>query len=163
MPQLEQIAATYGSQVFWLLLTFGFVFFVVGRGMVPKIERTVEDRNARIAADLRAAEEARAKADRTEEGYRARLTESRAETGRVIALAKDLAAQATAARVRAADEETAVRTAEAESQIADARRAALADVDAVAADAARDLVIRLAGVDVPPAVAEQAVRSVARG
>ena len=163
MPQLEQIAATYASQIFWLLVTFGFVFFVIGRGMVPKIERTVEDRNARIAADLKAAEAARVEADRTEEIYRSRLAESRAETARALQAAKDQAARATADRLRAADEEAAVRMAEAEARLAEARRSALADVDTVAADAARDMVAKLAGLDVAPAVAQSAVREVAHG
>ncbi|MBP6111483.1 MAG: ATPase, partial [Sphingobium sp.] len=38
MPQIAQLAATYSSQIFWLLLTFGFVFFVIGLGMVPKVQ-----------------------------------------------------------------------------------------------------------------------------
>ncbi|RZM11681.1 MAG: ATPase, partial [Sphingomonas sp.] len=33
MPQLSQVAATYASQIFWLLVTFGLLYFVVGRGM----------------------------------------------------------------------------------------------------------------------------------
>ena len=56
MPQIDQIAATYGSQLFWLLLTFGLIYLVVGRGMLPKIEAPVEGRDARIADDLAAAE-----------------------------------------------------------------------------------------------------------
>ena len=39
MPQISQFAESWyaASQIFWVLLTFGFVFFVIGRGMLPKI------------------------------------------------------------------------------------------------------------------------------
>ena len=33
MPQIQFLAETYASQIFWTLLTFGFVFFVIGLGM----------------------------------------------------------------------------------------------------------------------------------
>ena len=45
MPQIEQIADTYASQIFWTLLAFGFVFFVVGLGMLPRVLSTVDQRD----------------------------------------------------------------------------------------------------------------------
>ncbi|MEN9719093.1 MAG: hypothetical protein RIQ99_1971, partial [Pseudomonadota bacterium] len=49
MPQISQLAATYASQIFWLLVFFGFIFFVIGKGMVPKVMATVEARDKQIA------------------------------------------------------------------------------------------------------------------
>ena len=59
MPQIAQIAEIYASQLFWLAIFFGAIFFVVGLGMVPKIQATVDARDAQIAADLKTAEGAR--------------------------------------------------------------------------------------------------------
>ena len=56
MPQIAQLAETWSSQVFWLLVFFGITFFVIGRGMVPKVMETVAQRDSQIAADLAAAE-----------------------------------------------------------------------------------------------------------
>ena len=67
MPQIAQLAATYSSQIFWLLIFFGFTFFAVGRGMVPKVMDTVAQRDKQIADDLLAAERARKQADEEEE------------------------------------------------------------------------------------------------
>ena len=78
MPQIAQISATYASQIFWLLITFGLLYFVVGRGMVPKIQATVDAREGRIAGDLAAAEAARAEADRVEAAWRAEMDAARA-------------------------------------------------------------------------------------
>ena len=72
MPQIAQIAETYASQIFWMLLTFGFVFFVIGQGMVPKVQATADARDAKITGDLDAAKAAFARADEAEADYRTR-------------------------------------------------------------------------------------------
>ena len=77
MPQIAQIAATYASQIFWLLIVFGLIYFGIGKGMLPKIEATVEARDQKIASDLAAAEAARTAADTTEAAYRAKMDEAR--------------------------------------------------------------------------------------
>jgi len=61
MPQIAQIVDTYASQIFWLLIVFGLIYFGIGRSMLPKIESTVEARDARIASDLAAAASMRAR------------------------------------------------------------------------------------------------------
>ena len=52
MPQIAQFSDTVASQVFWMLVFFGLIFFVIGRGMVPKVMATMEARDQQIAADL---------------------------------------------------------------------------------------------------------------
>ena len=71
MPQLSQLSDVILSQLFWLALLLGFIYFVIGRGMLPKIQSTVDRRDKQIADDLAAAEAARAEADESEEAYRA--------------------------------------------------------------------------------------------
>ena len=73
MPQISQLALVFPSQWFWLLLTLGAIFFVVGRGILPKVEATIDARDAQIAADLSEAERLRAEADAAEEGWRAKV------------------------------------------------------------------------------------------
>ena len=79
MPQIEQLATTYASQIFWLLVFFGIIFFVIGRGMVPKVMATMDGRDKQIADDLAAAEAARATADAEEESWRVQANKQRAE------------------------------------------------------------------------------------
>ena len=50
--QIAQLAETYSSQIFWLLVFFGFTFMVIGRGMVPRVMATVSSREAQVAGDL---------------------------------------------------------------------------------------------------------------
>ena len=72
MPQITQLPIIFFSQLFWLLLVFGIIFFGIGRGMLPKIQSTVEAREKRIADDLARAQAARTEAEKTEEAWRAR-------------------------------------------------------------------------------------------
>ena len=44
MPQINQLPEVFASQLFWLAVFFGLVFFVIGRGMVPKIRSTTVSR-----------------------------------------------------------------------------------------------------------------------
>ena len=163
MPQIAQLAETYSSQIFWLLVFFGFTFFVIGRGMVPRVMATVSAREAQVSGDLAAAEAARAEAQAVELRWQAALADQRAEAQGLIAKAK--AAGASAAEVRLAKAAAAVdaRVADAEAQIAKARASALGEIETVAADAAGEIVARLAGLTVDAGATRTAVKEVLHG
>ncbi|CAA9506404.1 MAG: hypothetical protein AVDCRST_MAG31-699 [uncultured Sphingomonas sp.] len=164
MPQIAQIGEIYASQLFWLAIVFGAIFLVVGLGMVPKIQGTVDARDARIAADLHEAATARETADRLEEQYRLAMDRSRAEAARLAAEAKAEAARATEARVAEADRFAAGKLELASRRIAEARSSAMGEIETVAAEAAAAMVQRVAGVSVDPALAQAAVQQeLARG
>jgi F-type H+-transporting ATPase subunit b len=160
MPQIEQLATTYASQIFWLLVFFGLTFVVVGLGMVPKILGTVEMRDNQIAGDLGAAQAARDAATAEEEAWRTRENANRAAAQALIGEAKAQGAAASAAKLGEAQERLDSRLAEAETAIAAARASAMAEIEGVAAEAAREIVARVAGAAVEPAAAEAAVKEV---
>ena len=158
MPQIAQLAETYSSQIFWLLVFFGITFFVVGRGMVPKVMETVAQRDAQIASDLAAAKAARDQADGQEEAWRVRENENRAAAQAIVAKAKGDAAASSEKKIAAAQKRLDTKLADAEARIAEARTAALTEVESVAVDAAQDIVQRLAGVKVTKPAASKAVK-----
>ena len=159
MPQISQIAATYASQIFWLLATFGFVFIVIGLGMMPKIESTVEARDKRISDDLETAKAAHARADEIEEEYRTRTNEDRAAAQKITQAAKDKGARDAEKRLAKADGEIGEKIAAAEARIADATAAAMTEIEAIAAEAALELVSKVSGAKASPAAATQAVKA----
>lgn len=159
MPQIAQLAATYSSQVFWLLVTFGFVFFVIGLGMVPKVQSTMDARSKKIADDLTAAKASFAQADTLEEDWRARENEIRAEAQAIIAEAKAKAAVDTEAKLAEADRVIADKVTAAEASVASARDAAMAEMESVAAEAASQMAQRVAGTSVTPKAASAAVKA----
>ena len=158
MPQIAQISEIFASQLFWLAISFGLIFVVVGLGMVPKIQGTVDARDARIAADLATAASARETADRLEAEHRAALDKSRSEAAAVAAEAKAAAAQATEAKVKAADAAAGTRIEEAMRRIAEARVSAEAEVESVAAEAAAAMVARVSGLTIDEEAARAAVK-----
>ena len=163
MPQIQQLPFIYASQIFWLLVVFGLVFFGIGRTMLPRIQSTIEARANRIAQDLAEAERARAVADETEAAVRARTEESRAEAMKVTSAARQASARDSEARIKAADDEAAARIEGAEARIRAATDTAMGEIEAVAAEAARDMVARLAGVTVSRERAAAAVKAAFHG
>jgi len=158
MPQIAQLAATYSSQIFWMLIFFGFTFFVVGRGMVPKVMDTVAQRDKQIADDLAAAERARAQADAEEDAWRKRENANRAEAQTLIAEARAKAAAVTTERLATAQVAIDATLAEAETRISQARRSAAAEIEDVAADATREIVSRIAGLTLDDGAVRSAVK-----
>lgn len=160
MPQISQLAATYASQIFWLLLTFGIVFVVIGLGMVPKIQGNVDKRDQIVTDDLAAAEAARAAADQAEEQWRVRENAIRADAQKVIAEARSEAARRTEAVLTQANERVNARLSAEEARIAEASKAAMAQIEAVAAEAAQTIVARISGATVSDDEARGAVKAV---
>jgi F-type H+-transporting ATPase subunit b len=159
MPQLNQLPDVLLSQLFWLALVLGFIYFVIGRGMVPKIQSTVDQRDQRIADDLAAAERARAEADESEEAFRLRMDESRAEAMRKTAAAKQEGAKATEAKIAKADAAIQAKLSKAEDKIRASREEALANIAGVAAELAQDITGKVAGISVSRDDASRAVQA----
>lgn len=157
MPQIDQIADVYASQLFWLVIFFGAIFVIVGLGMLPRIQATIDARDDKIAADLKAAEEARTAADALEEVYRIGMDKGRAEAGKLAADAKSEAIRNTEKAIAKADKAIAAKTDKATAKIAEARAAARSELEGVAADAVQAMIQRVAGLNVNADTARAAV------
>ena len=157
MPQISQLALVYQSQWFWLALTLLAIFVVVGRGIVPKVESTVDARDAKIAADLAEAERLQAEAEAKEAAWRKRMNDAHAEAQATAAQAKTASTRDAEKRIKAADAKLATKAEAAAAVLAEARANALAEIEGVAVEAARDIVAKLTGASVTDAAARKAV------
>ncbi|HEX8413118.1 MAG TPA: ATPase [Sphingomicrobium sp.] len=163
MPQISQLAATYASQIFWLLLTFGIVFFTVGRGMLPRVQSTIDARDNRISADLAAAQAARTAADEAEEAWRTRDLANREAAHALVAKARAGAAASTEQLLTAANAANSQRVAAGEAEIKAAGVRAVAEIENVAAEATQEIVAKVAGLNVAADEARAAVRAAMHG
>jgi F-type H+-transporting ATPase subunit b len=163
MPQITQLPYIFYSQLFWLLLVFGIIFFGIGRGMLPKIQGTVELREKKIAEDLERAQAARAAADDTEAAWRARMDSARSEAARLAQEAKQESARETEARVKSAADKINLKVESAEARIRESLTAARAQIEAVAAEATREMVQRLTGIKIGSSDAATAVKAEMNG
>jgi F-type H+-transporting ATPase subunit b len=163
MPQLSQLPDVLLSQLLWLAIALGFIYFVIARGMVPKIQSNVDERERKIASDLEAAQAARDAAESTEAEYRKQIEVSRAEAMKVAAAAKQEGASQSEERVRAVDAEVGKKIAKAEANIRKSVEKAMSELDSIAVEASRELVAKLTGETVPAADATRAVKAVLNG
>jgi F-type H+-transporting ATPase subunit b len=163
MPQINQLPDIFFSQLFWLAVVFGIIYFWIGRGLVPKIQSVVEDRDRKIADDLAAAQRAREQAEAAEETYRERIDLSRSEAMKVAQEAKRQAALDTEKRLKAVDAKIGKKVEEAEAKIRAAAEAARRELEPVAAEAASELVAKLTGQKIAAKDAESTVKAVLHG
>jgi F-type H+-transporting ATPase subunit b len=159
MPQLSQLSEVFLSQLFWLAIGLGFIFFVIARGMVPRIQATVDAREQKIAGDLERAQAARAEADKTEAEWRERMDAARVEAARIASEAKQASARDTEAKVKKAADKINLKVESAEGKIREAVNAARAEIEAVAAEATQEMVERLTGLKVDKKEAAAAVKA----
>ncbi|HET7316532.1 MAG TPA: ATPase [Sphingomicrobium sp.] len=163
MPQLYQLPTVVWSQFLWLAVALGFIFFVIAKGMVPKIQATVEGREQKISADLEAAQKAREEAEATEGDYRKQMDASRAEAMKLAQAAKQEGAREAEERTRAIDAEIGDKIAKAEADIRKSLEEAKSELDSMAVEATREMYAKLTGKAVPAADATRAVRTVLNG
>ena len=163
MPQLNQLPEIFWSQLFWLAVVFGIIFFAIGRGMVPKIQSTVDAREKQIADDLERAQAARLAADETEAAWRERMDAARAEAARIAGEARQASARDTEAKDKKAADELNLKVEESEKKLREALRSASAEIESVAAELTQDLVARLTGIKVEKKDAAEAVKAEIHG
>lgn len=136
---------TFASQAIWLAVSFVILYALVARLALPRIGAIIENRRSRIAADIAEAQRFKDESDAAIAAYEKALADARA---RAQALANDMRlkqiAAADAAR-KALETRLDARLAEAERTIAATRTAAMANVRAIASDAASAIVERLTG------------------
>jgi F-type H+-transporting ATPase subunit b len=149
---------TFPSQIFWLAITFVFLFVVMWRYVVPRIGGTIAERKARIAAELANAEDDRRQAEQAWSTYQTTLVEAR-QRARVVTEDNRARVMAETERAEAgADEAAQAEIAKAEAELARLRAEAKGSILAAAQDAAIGIVARLTGVKVSADEAASAVR-----
>ena len=156
-------SSTFPSQLLWLAISFGALYYIMATKALPAIGATIEQRRARIAKDIDEATAMQQKADAAAAAHQKSLTEARARAQSLAQATRDqLAADADAKR-QSVEAELAVKFAEAERQIAATRTQAMSQVSAIARDAAGAIVERLIGRSAKPdalsAVARRAERA----
>ncbi|WP_407639005.1 F0F1 ATP synthase subunit B [Actinacidiphila yeochonensis] len=75
------------------LLCFFIVFGLLGKKLLPNIQKTLAERHDAIEGGLERAEKAQAEANRTLEEYKAQLAEARHEAARITEQAREQGAQ----------------------------------------------------------------------
>jgi len=116
------------NEIIWGALGFFVVFFFVWKLGLPAIKKGMDARTERIRADLDAAETQRTEADTLLAEYRAQLNDAKSESSRIIEEARQ------SADALKRDQESRLQ-----SELADLRNKAAADIEAAKVQAIADL------------------------
>ena len=74
--------ATFGSQLFWLVILFGLLYILMSRVALPRVGAILEERDNRIAGDLAEAARLKEATDAGDRGLRAGARGGAAERAR---------------------------------------------------------------------------------
>lgn len=112
----------------WGSIAFLVLLFLLWKFAYPSIKQGMEARTERIRADLASADDAKTEAQTVLDQYRAQLADAKAEAGRIIEEAR------AAADAVKRDHESRLQT-----ELADIRARAVADIDSAKVQAMADL------------------------
>ncbi len=158
LPQMN--VATFPSQIFWLVVTFGLLFLVLWRKTLPMIEGAIGQRRGRIEGDLGTAENFRKEAQGALAAYEAALAQARARAHQLADENRKITVAEIERLKAAADAEAQNAFGIAEKRISAERGKALVGVRNAAAEAAAQIVERLIGVAVSAEDAAKAVPAI---
>lgn len=148
---------TFGSQLFWLVICFAVLYVLLSRWVLPRVGSIFAARRGRIEGDLATAKRLTAESQAAIEAYEKALADARAKAqGIASATRADFAAKAEEAKKRLEAQLTA-KLADAERKIETTKKAAMANVRGIAADAAGEIVKRLIGGEPNKQSVERAV------
>jgi F-type H+-transporting ATPase subunit b len=134
-----------GAELVIGLVCFIVVFGVLGRMLMPRIQKTLADRTEQIEGGLAKSEEAQAEAKELLDKYREQLAEARHDASRMRAEAQEQGAQIIAEMREQAQAEGRRITEAAQAQIEAERQQALISLRTEVGKLATDLASRIVG------------------
>ena len=157
MPQMDVHNPLLLSQVWWGIAIFVVLYILASRVALPKVGEVLDERASKIAADLEAAQASKSKADAGAQEAMTAIAKARSDAQSAINAALDTAKAQAASQAAAMNERIEKQLSDAETQIAQARAAAMGALREVATDTASTVVTRLTGRAPDAAQLSQAV------
>lgn len=140
----------FSSQLIWLALIFGALYFLMSRVALPRVAGILKDRGAKISGDLDTAKTAQAKAEAAGSDLEKTLAEAKAKAQGLGQEAHAKLAAESEAKRKTLEGELNAKLAAAEAQIADTKAKAMSNVDTIAKDTAAAIVEHITGKPADP-------------
>lgn len=144
LPQLDP--TWFPSQLFWLVATFAFLYILFSKTILPALSSTIETRREQIDGDLHTAREMKEEAERVHEAYEEALEEARNKAQESMLKAEAKIKEKAAKKLDTLREKSAKDTEKAEAAITKAKKAALKEMDAIAAEVASNAAEKIVGI-----------------
>lgn len=160
-PPLD--TSTFPSQLFWLVIFFGALYLLMSKVALPRLEKILDGRSAKIEGDLAKAQALKNETEAAIKSYEKALADARSKATSIGQDARGKMMAEVETERSALEATLSEKLAKAEAKIAKSRASAMADVDEVAADTAAEIVAALTGAKVTKAAVAKAVSAVAKG
>jgi F-type H+-transporting ATPase subunit b len=136
--------AKYPSQIFWLIVFFGLLYWLMKK-ILPKIGEGLAARKARIDGDIARAQALKDETESAVKAYEKSLAEARSKANDIAKETRETVTREIDGEIAKVNASLAAKISDAEQQIGRARNRALESVEAIAAEAAKDIVTSLTG------------------
>lgn len=136
-------ASLFASQLFWFALTFGALYFIVSRWVLPSVNAVLAQRAATVKGDIDAAAIQSAAAEDARAAMERATAKARADARTMIDKARADTTAKLAAEQEQAEARLTTRIHAAEAKVAAERQKALAEIPAMATSLARDIADKL--------------------
>ena len=146
MPQLNP--EFWISQIFWLTLTFGILYIVLSKLILPKISANLELRKSQIQENVEAAEKQRESSETKLKEYDSIILKSKLEAKNIFKDAREKVIKDINLKKETLDKQIDVEIQKAEKEIDLLRKSAPEKINKIAIETSSELVKKLIGADV---------------
>ena len=146
MPQLNP--EFWVSQIFWLTLSFGIMYVVLSKIILPKISVNLELRKSEIQENIEAAESQRQKSDSKLLEYNKIVSETKLEAKDYFKNAREKVIKDINSKKEILDNQIDDEIKKAEQEIALLRKTAPEKINKIAIEASSEMIKKLIGADV---------------
>ena len=146
MPQLNP--EFWISQIFWLTLTFGILYVVLSKLILPKISANLELRKSQIQENIEAAEKQREDSEAKLKEYDEVVLKSKLEAKNIFKDAREKALKDINSKKEILDEQINEEIKKAEQEIEFLRKSAPEKINRIAIDTSSDLIKKLIGTEI---------------
>ena len=146
MPQLNP--EFWISQIFWLTLTFGTLYIVLSKLILPKISANLELRKSQIQENIEAAEKQRESSESKIKEYNQIILKTRLDAKNIIKDARDKALKNISSKKDVLDNQINNEIKKAEQEIKLLRKGAPEKINKIAIETSSEIVKKLIGADV---------------
>ena len=138
MPQLNP--EFWVSQVFWLILTFGFLFIILSKLILPKISNNIEDRKSKILENIDTAEKQRSDSENKIKEYEKIILDSKNHAKNYFNEARQKILKDIDSKREALEKEINKEIGDAEKEIVELNNTSVEKINKIAIETASDLV-----------------------
>jgi len=136
------------SQIFWLILTFGVLYIVLSKLILPKISENLELRKSQIQENIEAAEKQRESSEAKLKEYDEIILKSKLEAKNIFMDARDKALKDINSKKNALDQQINGEIEKAEKEIKLLKKNAPEKINKIAIETSSDLINQLIGTSV---------------